>query len=100
MLAMDIVELELLALAADRSAGLAALMPGTAEHDYWRGVFLQHAGRLAEVDEILAGWTKRKRRRDDTLSQLDNMERGKATKAQKAYHDSCSTSKSQMRNNK
>ena len=56
---MDIEALEHLALAEDRSLALAALLPGTVEHDYWRGIFLQHAGRLAEVDEILSGWTKR-----------------------------------------
>ncbi len=56
---MDIEHLERLALDPDRSAALSALLPGTAEHDYWRGVFLLLAGRLDEVREILDGWTKR-----------------------------------------
>src|SRR5512135_3708485 len=56
---MEIENLEALAFAEDRAAALAELLPGTVEHDYWRGVHLQHAGRLAEVDEILAGWRKR-----------------------------------------
>lgn len=55
---MDLETLEQLAF-ADRSAALAALLPGTVEHDYWRGVSFQHEGRLAEVDEILSNWTQR-----------------------------------------
>ena len=56
---MDIEHLEALALGTDRSAALAALLPGSVEHDYWRGIALQHEGRLDEVDAILADWTKR-----------------------------------------
>lgn len=56
---MDIEQIEQLALGVDRSAALATLLPGTAEHDYWRGVFLQHAGRLDEVEEILNTWQAR-----------------------------------------
>ncbi|MFO0736312.1 MAG: hypothetical protein U0270_10540 [Labilithrix sp.] len=56
---MELGELEQLALGTDRAAALAALMPGTTEHDYWRGVFLQHEGRLDEVDEILRTWADR-----------------------------------------
>src|SRR5688572_31101562 len=56
---MDLEQLEALALAEDRAVALAGVMPGTVEHDYWRGVHLQHAGRLDEVDEILSGWRRR-----------------------------------------
>ena len=59
---MDLERLEALALADDRAAALAGLLPGTPEHDYWRGVHLQHRGELDEVDALLAAW---KRRRDD-----------------------------------
>jgi hypothetical protein len=53
---IDLALLEALALAEDRPAALAALLPGTAIHDYWRGVHLQHQGRLDEVDAIVAEW--------------------------------------------
>src|SRR5688572_16320640 len=56
---MDLEQLEALALSEDRAAALANVLPGTVEHDYWRGVHLQHAGRLDEVDEILSGWRRR-----------------------------------------
>ncbi len=56
---MDLEQLEALALSDDRSAAIATLLPGTVEHDYWRGVQLQHRGQLAEVDEILAAWQRR-----------------------------------------
>ena len=56
---MDIEQLEALALGADRSAALAALLPGSVDYDYWQGIALQHAGRLDEVDALVAEWTKR-----------------------------------------
>jgi hypothetical protein len=56
-LELDLDLLEGLALAPERSLALAALLPGTALHDYWRGVHLQHEGRLDEVDPILAAWS-------------------------------------------
>jgi len=56
---MDIEQLETLALGADRSAARAALLPGTVEYDYWRGIGLQHAGHLDEVDALIDGWPKR-----------------------------------------
>ncbi|HVJ89209.1 MAG TPA: hypothetical protein VM580_05350, partial [Labilithrix sp.] len=55
---MDIETLEQLAF-GDRTAALAAMLPGTGSHDYWRGVLLQHEGRLDEVDEILSSWAER-----------------------------------------
>jgi len=56
---LDLDLLEGLALAADRPAALAALLPGTGLHDYWRGVHLQHEGRLDEAATILAAWSGR-----------------------------------------
>ena len=56
---MDLEQLEALALSDDRSAALAGLLPGTVEHDYWRGVHLQHRGQLADVDAILGDWQRR-----------------------------------------
>src|SRR5882724_11372011 len=53
---MDLEQLESLALADDRDAALAGLLPGTLLHEYWRGVHLQHLGRLDEVDAILSAW--------------------------------------------
>jgi hypothetical protein len=51
--------LEALALSDDRAAALEALLPGTAPHDYYRGVHLQNQGKLDEVDELLRVWKAR-----------------------------------------
>jgi|JI10StandDraft_1071094.scaffolds.fasta_scaffold01627_4 hypothetical protein len=59
MAAMDIEQLEALALSDDRAAALARLVPGSEDHDYWRAVELQHRGALADVDALLATWTNR-----------------------------------------
>ncbi|WAS94229.1 hypothetical protein [Nannocystis punicea] len=67
---MDLEHLEALALSDDRAAALAGLLPGTPEHDYWRGVHLQHQGRLDQVDAILAGWKKRHGRIDEQHARL------------------------------
>lgn len=67
---MDLEQLEALALSDDRSAALAGLLPGTVEHDYWRGVHLQHVGRLDEVDALLSGWKKRHGRTDEHHARL------------------------------
>ncbi|MBL9099988.1 MAG: hypothetical protein JNL82_03465 [Myxococcales bacterium] len=67
---MELEHLEALALADDRAAALAALLPGTVEHDYWHGVQLQHQGRLDEVDALLAGWHKRHGRSDELQTRL------------------------------
>ncbi|MCY0989073.1 hypothetical protein OV203_18195 [Nannocystis sp. ILAH1] len=67
---MDLEHLEALALSDDRAAALAGLLPGTPEHDYWRGVHSQHRGRLDEVDAILAGWKKRHGRTDELHARL------------------------------
>ena len=67
---MDLEQLAALALSDDRSAALAGLLPGTPEHDYWRGVHLQHRGELDEVDAILSGWRRRHGRTDDLHTRL------------------------------
>jgi hypothetical protein len=67
---MDLEQLEALALADDRDAALTGLSPGTVEHDYWRGIALQHRGRLDEVDAILDGWQRRHGRRDESHGRL------------------------------
>ena len=54
---LDLDLLEGLALAPDRPAALGALLPGTPIHDYWRGVHLQHEGRLDEVEAIITEWS-------------------------------------------
>ncbi len=69
---LDLDQLEALALSDDRESALAALLPGTIEHDYWRGVHLQHAGRLDEVDAILEAW---QRRHGDTEEHHDRLAR-------------------------
>ena len=56
---MDLEILEALALSEDRSAALAQLLPGSAEHDYYRALQLQHRGALDEVDPILTQWNDR-----------------------------------------
>lgn len=67
---MDLEQLEALALSDDRAAALTGLLPGTAEHDYWRGVHLQHRGELDEVDAILSGWKRRHGRTDEHHARL------------------------------
>ncbi|HVV86215.1 MAG TPA: hypothetical protein VHE35_24335, partial [Kofleriaceae bacterium] len=56
---MEIDQLEALALGDDRDAALAALVPGSEDHDTWRAIALQHQGALDEVDRLLDGWTSR-----------------------------------------
>lgn len=68
---MDIEQLEGLALGDDRAAALAGLVAGTEEHDYWRAVHLQHAGKLDEVDALIARW----RSRHGHTSTLQRLER-------------------------
>ncbi|HEY8380132.1 MAG TPA: hypothetical protein VIK91_26765, partial [Nannocystis sp.] len=67
---MDLEQLEALALSDDRTAALAGLLPGTPEHDYWRGVHLQHRGQLADVETILSTWKRRHGRHDEHYSRL------------------------------
>jgi hypothetical protein len=68
---MELEQLEALALADDRAAALAGLLPGTMDHDYWRGVHLQHRGSLDEVDAILSGWSDRHRDRGELYQRLE-----------------------------
>lgn len=53
---MEPTTLEALALADDRDAALAHLVPGTEDHDWWRSIRLQNLGDLDAVDPILARW--------------------------------------------
>ncbi|MCB9575343.1 MAG: hypothetical protein H6709_24975, partial [Kofleriaceae bacterium] len=83
---MDLEQLEALALADDRDAVLAQLLPGTEDHDYWRGVHLQHAGRLDEVDDLLAGWAKRHGHGRDAHTRLARRQRLLRAGASPAEH--------------
>lgn len=56
---MDLEHLEALALSPDREAALAQLLPGSADHDYYRCVHLQHHGRLDEAQKIIDDWNNR-----------------------------------------
>lgn len=47
---------ESFALAPDREAALAQLVPGSEEHFFYRCLLLQHQGRLAEAEALLAQW--------------------------------------------
>lgn len=51
--------LEDFALAADRAAAVAALVPGTADYYYYSCLERQHAGDLAAVPALLASWKSR-----------------------------------------
>ncbi|MEP7122072.1 MAG: hypothetical protein ABJE95_14230 [Byssovorax sp.] len=68
---LDLDLLEALALSADRPAALAAILPGTALHDYWRGVHLQHDGKLDDVDALLAAWPGSHPREDELRQRLE-----------------------------
>ncbi len=54
--AAEIGFVEEFALAEDRQRTLAALVPGTEDHFYFQALAWQHAGRLAEVDALIARW--------------------------------------------
>jgi hypothetical protein len=56
---MDLEILEGLALGEDRSGALAQLLPGSQDHDYYRCLHAQHAGRLDEAEQILEEWGAR-----------------------------------------
>ena len=56
---MDLEHLEALAFATDRDAALAQLLPGSADHDYYRCVHLQQRGALDEAERIIDDWTNR-----------------------------------------
>lgn len=47
---------ERFALADDREAVVASLVPGTDEHFYYRCLLWQHQGKLPEVDALLPRW--------------------------------------------
>src|SRR6476646_2735826 len=56
---MDLEQLEALALADDRAAALARLIPGTDDHDYHRCLLLQHQGALDDAQAIVDAWPER-----------------------------------------
>src|SRR5215475_2177506 len=56
---MDLEQLEALALSGDRSAALAQLLPGSADHDYYRALDAQHRGALDEAEAVLRSWPER-----------------------------------------
>jgi hypothetical protein len=56
---MDLESLEALALSENRTAALAQLLPGSEDHDYYRCLHAQHAGKLGEAAEILDAWIER-----------------------------------------
>nr|HEX4315678.1 hypothetical protein [Kofleriaceae bacterium] len=55
---MEIEVREALAL-GDRAAALEQLLPGSEDHDYYRALHAQQAGRLDDVDAILGAWVAR-----------------------------------------
>jgi len=56
---VDLEIREALALSEDRPAALAQLLPGSEDHDFYRCLHAQHAGALADADEILRTWPER-----------------------------------------
>ncbi|MBA3539832.1 MAG: hypothetical protein H0T79_09400, partial [Deltaproteobacteria bacterium] len=56
---MDLEILEALALSDDRTAAFLQLLPGSEDHDYYRGLAAQHAGALDDADTILRAWPER-----------------------------------------
>jgi hypothetical protein len=56
---MDLEIREALALSDDRTAALGQLLPGSEDHDFYRCLAAQHAGRLDEADTILHAWPER-----------------------------------------
>ncbi|MFO0759250.1 MAG: hypothetical protein U0359_22350 [Byssovorax sp.] len=67
---IDLDLLEALALSDDRAPALEALLPGTAVHDYRRGIELQHQGKLDEVDALIEGWKARYPNEDEAFARL------------------------------
>jgi hypothetical protein len=56
---MDLELREALALSEDREVALAQLLPGSEDHDYYRCLNAQHAGKLDDADRILHAWPER-----------------------------------------
>ena len=53
---MDLETREALAFAADRDAALAQLLPGSADHDYYRCLRAQHLAQFDEAERIIDAW--------------------------------------------
>ena len=58
---------ETFALATDRQAALAQLIPGTEDHFYFSCLLRQHERKLDEVPPLLASWVERHGRTDRVL---------------------------------
>ncbi|MDA0374003.1 MAG: hypothetical protein O2865_09455, partial [Planctomycetota bacterium] len=58
---------ETFALAEDRAATLAQLVPGSEEHFFYSCLLAQHEGRDSDVVQLLAEWTKRHGRTPSVL---------------------------------
>lgn len=58
---------EVFALAVDREAALAQLIPGTEDHFYFSCLLRQHEGKLDEVPPLLAAWVERHGRTERVL---------------------------------
>ena len=58
---------EVFALAADREAALAQLIPGTEDHFYFSCLLRQHEGKLEQVPPLLAAWVERHGRTERVL---------------------------------
>lgn len=65
---MDLEQLEAFALAEDREAVLAQLVPGTDEYYYLHCLHYQHTGELARSYELLERWIERHGRTDRVMA--------------------------------
>ncbi len=94
---MDLEQLEALAFSEDRDAALAQLLPGSADHDYYRCVHLQQRGLLDQAQLVIDDWTNRHNdsRRDILLmrqrllrlsNRFEQRDRDDARDAFGAYH--------------
>ncbi|HNR99322.1 MAG TPA: hypothetical protein PKX48_12155 [Planctomycetota bacterium] len=63
--------LEEFALAKDREAALAQLIPGTPEYYYFHCLHYQNTGRLADAKKMLAEWIKR-HNREGAVQEMEN----------------------------
>ncbi len=80
---MDLEILEALALSDDRIGALAQLLPGSEDHDYFRGLAALHAGALDDAEIILNAWpdrhgTTERYTRLRTRAMFDRLARGGA----------------------
>ena len=67
---MDLDQLEAFALAEDRDAAVAQLIPGTESYYYYKCLVAQQRGELDRVDELVTTW----RKRHGSSSELETIE--------------------------